>query len=473
MRRHLGPSFIVALVFALIASACAGEGGEPTTTPTVTGANPVIVDADFGPDDMMALLFLTQQPDLDIAAVTVTGTGLAHCPEGAENAAAVLAHLGREDIPVACGEETPLGGDNAFPEEWRQAADGLADQLGLTPAAEGAGSDAVGLIVETISDSPEPVRLLALGPLTNLARALSADPGIAGNIEQLVVMGGAVDVPGSVPPGMTAEWNIWVDPAAATEVLRSGIPVRLVGLDATNQVPATRFFYETLEAHRESPAAELLYRYLTANQGILQGGTYYFWDPLAAVALAQPDVVETERRPIVVVESQGEDLGATVESEDGVEVEVAVGADRRRFEEAFLTALNNGTPVDANIPDPDLTVTFDGSRCSFEGQTSFEEEGATTRVVIELVNQSELGLSLASGLHDGYSWDRLVYDVARVATEGPPAYWELTGEVTIQPETLSGGRVTGALDLAPGSHALACAASDSRVFLLTEVVVGG
>ncbi|HEX6147363.1 MAG TPA: hypothetical protein VF083_11340, partial [Acidimicrobiia bacterium] len=91
----------------------------------------------------------------------------------------------------------------------------------------------------------------------------------------------------------------------------------------------------------------------------------------------------------------------------------------------------------------------------------------------ELVNQSELGLSLASGLHDGYSWDRLVYDVARVDTEGPPAYWELTGEVTIQPETLSGGRVTGALDLAPGSHALACASSDSRVFLLTEVVVGG
>jgi hypothetical protein len=56
---------------------------------------------------------------------------------------------------------------------------------------------------------------------------------------------------------------------------------------------------------------------------------------------------------------------------------------------------------------------------------------------------------------------------------GPPDYWALTGEVTIQPETLSGGRVTGALDLAPGSHALACAASDSRVLLLTEVVVGG
>jgi inosine-uridine nucleoside N-ribohydrolase len=465
--------FIVAVVLALIASACAGEDAEQTTTPTVGGSNPVIVDGDFGPDDMMALLYLIQQPDLHLAAVTVTGTGLAHCPQGADNAAAVLAHLGREDTPVACGEQAPLGGENAFPEEWRQAADGLADQLGLTPSEEGSSSDAVGLIVETISGSPEPVRLLALGPLTNLARALTVAPEIVDNIDRLVIMGGAVDVPGSVPPDMTAEWNIWVDPRAAAEVLQSGIAITLVGLDATNDVPATRFFYETLEAHRESPAAELLYGYLTANQGILEGGTYFFWDPLAAVTLVQPDVVETERRPIVVVESQGSDEGATVEDADGVEVEVAVGADRSRFEEVFLTALNDGTPVEANIPTPDLMVTFDGSQCSFEGQTSYEGEGATTRVVVELVNQSELGLSLASGLHEGYSWDRLVYDVARVQTEGPPDYWALTGEVTIQPETLSGGRVTGALDLAPGSHALACAASDSRVFLLTELVVGG
>jgi inosine-uridine nucleoside N-ribohydrolase len=473
MGRHRGPLFIFAVVFTLIASACAGEGGEPTTTTTVSGSNPVIVDGDFGPDDMMALLYLIGQSELQIAAVTVTGTGLAHCPQGAENAAAVLAHLGREDTPVACGEQVPLGGKNAFPEEWRQAADGLADQLGLSPSEAGAGSDAVGLIVEKISSSPEPVRLLALGPLTNLARALSNSPEIVDNIERLVIMGGAVDVPGSVPPDMTAEWNIWVDPRAATEVLQSGVPITLVGLDATNDVPATRFFLETLEAHRESPAAELLYGYLTANQGILEGGTYFFWDPLAAVTLVQPDVVETERRPIAIVESQGGNAGATVESDDGVEVEVAVAADRTRFEELFLTALTDGTPVEAKIPEPDLTVTFDGSQCTFEGETSFEEEGATTRVIVELVNQSELGLSLASGLHEGYSWDRLVYDVARVQTEGPPVYWELTGEVTIQPETLSGGRVTGAFDLASGSHALACAASDSRVLLLTEVVVGG
>jgi hypothetical protein len=247
----------------------------------------------------------------------------------------------------------------------------------------------------------------------------------------------------------------------------------LVALDATNDVPATRFFYEALEAQRESVAGELLYRYLTANQGILEGGTYFFWDPLAAVTLAHPDVVRTESRSVTVVESPGSDEGATVESDDGAQVEVAVGADRSRFEEIFLTALNDGTPVEANIPEPDLIVTFDGNQCTFDGPTSFESAGTHARVVVELVNESELGLSLASGLHESYSWDRLVYDVARVDTEGPPDYWELTGEVTIEAKALSGGRVTGAFDLAPGSHAMACATSDSRVFLLTEIVVEG
>jgi pyrimidine-specific ribonucleoside hydrolase len=465
--------FIVTVVLALITPACGTDAGGQTTTPTVSGSTSVIVDGDFGPDDMMALLYLLQQPELDLAAVTVTGTGLAHCPDGAENAAAVLADLGREDIPVACGEQEPLGGDNAFPEEWRQGADGLAAQLGLTSSKVDAGSDAIGLIIETIGSSPEPVRLLALGPLTNLARALTDSPEIAGNVEHLIIMGGALDVPGSVPPYMTAEWNIWSDPRAAAEVLQSGIPITLVGLDATNDVPATRFFYEALETDHQSAAGELLYRYLTANQGILAGGTYFFWDPLAAVTLVDPDVVQTEPRSVAIVESPGSDEGATVESADGVEIEVAVGADRSRFEGDFLTALNDGTPVEANIPAPDLTVTFDGRECTFEGQTSFQSAGPTARVVVELVNESELGLSLASGLHEGYSWDRLVDDAARVETEGPPDYWELTGEVTIEAKTMSGGRVIGALDLAPGTHALACATSDSRVFLLTEVVIEG
>ena len=144
------------VVFALIASACAGEGGEQTTSPTVSASSPVIVDGDFGPDDMMALLYLIQEPELHLAAVTVTGTGLAHCPQGAENAAAVLAHLGHEDIPVACGEQETLGDGNAFPEEWRQGADGLGGQLGLPPSEVDPGSDAVGLIVETIGNASEP-----------------------------------------------------------------------------------------------------------------------------------------------------------------------------------------------------------------------------------------------------------------------------------------------------------------------------
>ena len=152
---------------------------------------PVVVDGDFGPDDMMALLFLLQQPDVSVRAVTVTGTGLAHCPDGAANAMAVLAHVGYRDIPVACGDDTPLEGTNVFPDPWRRGADGLATQLDLTPAEGEVRADAVRLLVDAVTLSPEPVHLLALGPLTNVAQALALESDIVDNIDELVVHGGS------------------------------------------------------------------------------------------------------------------------------------------------------------------------------------------------------------------------------------------------------------------------------------------
>lgn len=431
----------------------------------------MIMDGDFGPDDMMALLYLLGRPDVDLAAVTVTGTGLAHCPAGAANAASVLRHMDREEVPVACGETTPRAGSNTFPAEWRDGADQLGAQLGLDPSPDGVASDASQLIVDTVEGAADQVEILALGPLTDIAAALEIEPGIADRIDRLVVMGGALDVSGTVPPENAAEWNLWVDPRAAVEVLASEVPMTIVPLDATNDVPATRFFFETLQPLRDSPGAELVYRFFEASPSSLDGGAYFFWDPLAAVTLVEPDVVTIESRAVSVVET-GARAGALSEAEDGVPVDIALAADRRAFESAFLTALNGGEPVAAQIPTPDLVVTFDGDSCTLEGETSFESDEPTTRIVVELVNESELGLSVVTGLHEGFTWDRLVYDAARVRTQGPPDYWEQTGLVTISAESQTGGRATGPIDLAPGYHALACGISDSRVEMLAELVVG-
>ncbi len=334
-------------------------------------------------------------------------------------------------------------------------------------------TDATQLLADAVTKSPEPVQLLALGPLTTVARALALEPDMANHIDELVIMGGAVDVKGSVEPDYAAEWNIWVDPRAAREVLEAGVRIKLVPLDATNDVPATWFFYEALQEQKATPAAELVDGFFTANLYNLDGGAYFFWDPLAAVAIVDPGVVTTETRRLSVVEAPGAQQGALVESPAGSQVQLATRADRRRFEEAFLSGLNGGVPAVVEIPAPDLTVRFTGSTCTFEGTTAYESDGPMTRVVVELLNESESPIAVASGLHEGVSWEQLERDAAELedASE-PPAYWESTGSIVMFGASVTGGRTTGRLDLAPGAHALACVTEDNQAFLLADLVVG-
>jgi len=437
----------------------------------VDGKTPVVVDSDLGGDDMMAILYLLQQEGVSLEAVTVTGTGLARCPAGGANARAILDHVGAEAVPVACGEGEPLVGSNALPNDWRDGADDLGTQLGLE-VPEAVPSDAVDLLVETVKRSSEPVRLLAIGPLTNVAAAIDRDPEIVENLADIMIMGGAVDVSGSVEPAYRAEWNLWADPVAANRVLRSGVPITLVPLDATHAVPASVFFHDALTEQKTTPEAELVYQFFAANPSNLEGGAYFFWDVLAAVAMVDPDVATYGTRRLEVVEEAGEQQGASVDSDGGAEVRVATGADRQRFEEGFLTALNGGIPAVVDVPSPDFTVRFSTGGCSLEGPTTFTADASTATVVAEVVNETEGTNAIVLGLHPGVGIEQVVADAARAnETTDTPAYWEETGVVVAFGAPLTGGSVTGRLDLAPGAHALVCATEENELTVVGDVVV--
>jgi len=163
------------IALALLAGACVTDPGSATGSPATTDANlrHVVVDTDLAFDDIMALLYLLQRDDVAIDAVTITGTGEAHCDPGVRNALALLALGGAPDTPVACGRETPLQGTNAFPDEWRAAVDDLS--MVDLPAVE-RGADprgAVRLLLDTLNGD---TTLITLGPLTNVAEALREDP---------------------------------------------------------------------------------------------------------------------------------------------------------------------------------------------------------------------------------------------------------------------------------------------------------
>ena len=340
---------LAAAAVTLILASC-----EPSSPSDTSSALHVAVDTDMGTDDVLALLFLLQRPDVVVDAVTVVGDGLTHLQPGVRNARALLAMAGHPRVPVAGGGEQPLAGTNAFPEEWRDFSDDLSAIQGL-PEPEGAGlaGTAVELLDETLDGDTV---LLTLGPLTNVAQAFRANPAIAERVPRVVSMAGAVDVRGNAP-NTVAEFNLWIDPVAAREVF-DAVPVELVPLDASNHAPVTRFFVDVLGQYLRTPEARAVHALLRSNQQIDEG-TYYFWDPLAAALLVDPTLAVWEEAPVLVTASQDAGAGWLYRTDRGPTLRFATSADGLTFERAFLSAVT-GVEVQEVRPEPDLTVVFDG-----------------------------------------------------------------------------------------------------------------
>ncbi len=314
--------------------------------PLSENVKPVIIDTDMAPDDWMAILFLLQRPEIDVLAITVNGTGEAHCEPGVRNALGLVALAGRSGIPVACGRETPLEGNHVFPEDWRTNADtmsGLALPQVELPAGD---EDAVELLTRLALESPRRVSILTLGPLTNLAEAVQQEPALVEHVETVVIMGGALAVPGNVGfsgagiDNQVAEWNFYIDPFAVKIVFGSGLPVLLAPLDATNNVPLGSEFFRQLKANRHTPEAEFVYQVLAKMQDFIASGGYYFWDPLAAGLLVDASMGAITQGKIKVFTAEGTSSALTRAMADGDLIRYATSAERDRFYYEFLRTLN-------------------------------------------------------------------------------------------------------------------------------------
>lgn len=319
---------------------------RPTPTPFAGATRSVIIDTDMAADDWMAILYLLQRPDVSVKAITVSGTGESHCEPGIKHALELAALAGQPNIPVSCGPETPLQGEHTFPSDWRTNVDSLAGLTLPENSASPSSQSAVELLTAIIQSSPDDVTVLTLGPLTNLAEALQDTPELKDKIEMVYIMGGAVDVAGNVGDSRVgisnpwAEWNIYVDPRAASLVFQSGVPVTLIPLDATNHALVTNDFFKRLKNERDTPEATFVFDVLTKYQGFIQMGGYYFWDPLAAAILTENSLATFEDKTLIVIEEEGSDSGRTQVSEAGASIRVAVNADSQLFEQLFLDTLN-------------------------------------------------------------------------------------------------------------------------------------
>jgi inosine-uridine nucleoside N-ribohydrolase len=319
-----------------------GAAGPSATLPAGSPIQ-VLIDTDVAPDDLVALAFLIASPGVEVRAITVSGTGEAHCGPGVDVVLRLLERLDAPPIAVACGRETPIAGDRAFPDAWRTGVD---DGSGLSlPATsrEPFAGDAVQLIDKT-ADAVDGLRILTLGPMTNLADALGRRPELASRLETVYAMGGALFVPGNVAFGgpsdnEVAEWNIYVDPTAAQAVIDSGLTVRLISLDGTSQVPVTPAYAERVRQEATGPGAQVLAE-LFAGHPFMTDGTYFLWDPLAAAIAADFPLGSFSAARVDVEEAEGPELGFTRPVEGPPNLEYLSSADRAAAEDTLLETLN-------------------------------------------------------------------------------------------------------------------------------------
>lgn len=182
-----------------------------------------LIDTDTASDDAVALIMALRAPEVQVAAITVVA-GNVNVRQATRNAL-YTAELCQADVPIYSGAERPL----LRPYQdatWFHGRDGLGDHNYPAPKRSQEKLQAVDAIIQVIESNPGLV-VVTLGPLTNIALAVSRSPSIVEKVSRCVVMGGNPCCEGNVTPA--AEYNFWVDPEAAQIVMRSGLPIELVG----------------------------------------------------------------------------------------------------------------------------------------------------------------------------------------------------------------------------------------------------
>jgi inosine-uridine nucleoside N-ribohydrolase len=307
----------------------------------------VIVDTDPGLDDTAAILFTLACPDLVAVEMLTTvfgNTGIADCTR---NALTILDAAGRTDIPVYQGAVRPLLREPRYAPHIH-SQDGLG---GLAAKYPPTGTVRPGIaaekIVEHVMASPGEITLVALGPLTNVALALRLEPRLATSLREIVLMGGAVRVPGNVSPVASA--NMLNDPDAAAAVYSSGVPLVQAGLDVALPTIISPAHLARIAA-ADTPVARLLSdvaKAAIASYMVTYGdeGGARFNDLPTVAYVVDRSLFRVERHPVVIETTGTYTTGMTVvdwRRDLGLpaNTDVLMGIDAPRLVEMFAERLS-------------------------------------------------------------------------------------------------------------------------------------
>ncbi len=307
----------------------------------------IILDTDPGIDDALALFLALASPEVHVEAVT-TVSGNVDVQHTTRNALALLALAQRSDIPVARGSSQPIVREAIYA-AFVHGDNGLGGLELPVPQTQPVAAHAIDVIIEKIMAAPGEISLVPIGPLTNIALAVRREPRIAQYVREVVIMGGALRVPGNTTP--VSEFNIFADPHAAHIVLHAGWPIRLVALDVTMQTTMQRAQISAL-AQNGHPVTNAIQQMMNFYFDVFAPAygvaDFHMHDPLCLAAAFQPDLLTWQPAYVDVEIHSPLTMGATVayfkrlDSRDKPtipNVQAAVAVDAERFQNLFLSLI--------------------------------------------------------------------------------------------------------------------------------------
>jgi len=249
----------------------------------------VLFDHDGGVDDLLSLMMLLAMPHITLAGVVVTPADCFLRP-AISATQKILRFFRRQDVELS---EGTLHGVNPFPRDWRKHAYAI-DALPILNELRESGDNTLAnpvsepgheFLARKLKESDVPLTVLITGPVSNLAAALTAEPDLVAKIEEVVWMGGALNVPGNVRDyehDGSAEWNAYWDPPSTYNLGQSGAPITLFPLDATDSVPVTIDFLHRLAQQRRYPLSDLAGQCWALTVGTIPSYeyVYHMWDTL-------------------------------------------------------------------------------------------------------------------------------------------------------------------------------------------------
>ena len=309
----------------------------------------IIIDTDPGIDDAFAIFYALRSQEIDVLGLTSV-YGNASIDQTTHNALALVEMAGGE-CPVAKGAEGPLTIECRPYPAMVHGEDGMG---GCSPerVAQGPVSgDAVAFIIEAANRYPNEVTLVPIGPLTNIALALQAEPRLPKLIKRVVLMGGAANANGNVTPA--AEANIFDDPEAADLVFAADWDVVMLGLDATHDVKLTRDHVSQL-AKNAGSLGQFLERaseqYFAFHREVVGLDFCHFHDPSALIYCVRPELFTAQASSVRVV-TEGFAAGKTIAKPDSrftaqegwgnrARVAVCMNADGPAVLDHYMTVMN-------------------------------------------------------------------------------------------------------------------------------------